>query len=263
VPARRAVLAAVGAPQLYLELLERGHVPEPILRALDRFEWDFSTFKVDYALDGPIPWLHPDTGRAGTVHVAEGLDAMTRAMTDIVLRRIPAEPFLVSGQYAAADATRMPAGKEVYWSYTHLPRRVEGDAGGDGLSGRWDKAEQERFADRMAEQVEAVAPGFRDRVLARHITTPGDLERMNANLRGGALNGGTAQVHQELIFRPVPGLGRAETPVAGLYLASSSAYPSGGVHGACGANAARSALRAHRVGQRAAAKLTGALSGRP
>lgn len=263
VAAQRAVLADVAAPQLYLELLDRAHVPTEVLRAIDRFEWDFSTFKVDFALDGPIPWLAPDTGRAGTVHVAEGLDALTRAVTDIVLRQVPAEPFLVAGQYAQADPTRMPAGKEIFWAYTHVPRQIEGDAGPDGLTGRWDDEERERFADRVTDQVEAVAPGFRDRVLARHITTPGDLEAMNANLDRGALNGGTAKLHQELVFRPVPGLGRNETPVAGLYLASASAFPNGGVHGACGANAARSALREHRVVQRAVAALTSAATGRP
>jgi phytoene dehydrogenase-like protein len=264
VSARRAVLADVGAPQLYLELLDRNHVPSAVLRAIDRFEWDFSTFKVDFALDGPIPWMNPETGRAGTVHLAEGLDALTRAMTSITLREIPAEPFLVSGQYALADQTRMPPGKEVYWAYTHVPRRVERDAGDEKLTGRWhEESERERFADRLVEQVEAVAPGFRSRVLARHVTTPQDLEDADANLVGGALNGGTAQLHQELIFRPVPGLGRNETPVAGLYLASASAYPSGGVHGACGANAARSALRERGILARATAMGTAALTGRP
>jgi len=116
VTAGKAILADVGAPQLYLELLERRHVPPPVLRALERFEWGFSTFKVDFALDGPIPWTNPDTARAGTVHAAEGIDALSRAMSSIVLREIPAEPFLVSGQYAMADPTRMPAGKEIYWA---------------------------------------------------------------------------------------------------------------------------------------------------
>src|SRR6185503_11087708 len=128
-------------------------------------------------------------------------------------------------------------------AYTHIPRRVDADAGPDGLTGRWDEAERERFADRMLEQLEAVAPGVGATVLARHVTTPADFQAENENLDGGALNGGTAQLHQELVLRPIPGLGRSETPVAGVYLASSSAYPSGGVHGACGANAARSALR--------------------
>ena len=261
--ARKAVLADVAAPSLYLDLLDREHVPPAMLRALRRFQWDFSTFKVDFALDGPVPWLNPDAATAGTIHIAEDLDVLTRAMTDIALRQIPAEPFLVSGQYSRADPTRMPAGKEVYWAYTHIPREIQGDAGDTGLTGRWDEREREAFADRMTDQIEAVAPGFRDRVLARHITTPIDFECQNANLVGGALNGGTAQLHQELVFRPVPGLGRNETPVAGLYLASASAYPSGGVHGACGANAARSALREHGVLGRVMARATAALSGRP
>jgi len=115
----------------------------------------------------------------------------------------------------------------------------------------------------MAAQVEALAPGFSSRVLARGISTPDGLEAANANLSGGELNGGTAQLHQQLMFRPVPGLGRNETPVAGLYLASSSAHPGGGVHGACGANAARSALRQRGALGRAAARATAALSGRP
>jgi phytoene dehydrogenase-like protein len=263
VDARKAVLADVGAPQLYLDLLDRAHVPAAILRALERFQYDFATFKVDLALDGPIPWLNPETGKTGTFHIAEDLDALTRAMADIALRQVPAKPFLVAGQYSAADATRMPAGKEVLWAYTHVPRRIEGDAGPDGITGDWADGDAEKLADRILEQIEVVAPGVRDLVLARHITTPQDFESANANLVGGALNGGTAQLHQELIFRPVPGLGRAETPVAGLYLASSSAYPSGGVHGACGANAARSALRATGLTQRALARLTGAVSGRP
>lgn len=261
--ARRAVLADVAAPQLYLELLDRGHVPASVLRAIERFQWDFSTFKVDFALEGPIPWLHADTGRAGTVHIAEGIDALTRAMTSIALREVPAEPFLVAGQYAQADPTRMPPGKEIFWSYTHLPRRIERDAGPDGLTGRWTEGERESFADRVAAQVEAVAPGFSSRVLARRTTTPAELEAANANLVGGALNGGTAQLHQELVFRPIPGLGRSETPVAGLYLASASAYPSGGVHGACGANAARAALWERGLVRRGAARATAALSGRP
>jgi phytoene dehydrogenase-like protein len=97
----------------------------------------------------------------------------------------------------------------------------------------------------MQAAVERVAPGFGDTVLARHVQSPQDLEHADANLVDGALNSGTSALHQELVFRPTPGLGRAETPVTGLYLASASAHPGGGVHGACGWNAARSALGAH------------------
>ncbi len=138
VTARRAVLADVGAPQLYSTLLARDHVPAPMLRALQHFEYGNSTFKVDFALDGAIPWLHPDTGRAGTVHITPGLDALTRGATEIALRRIPAEPFLVTGQYAQADPTRMPHGKEVFWAYTHVPQHFAGDAGDAGEARPWE-----------------------------------------------------------------------------------------------------------------------------
>ena len=110
------------------------------------------------------------------------------------------------------------------------------------------------FADRMEAEIGRFAPGWQELVIDRRITAPGQLEADDANFVGGALNGGTSAVHQQLVFRPVPGLGRPETPIAGLYLASSSAHPGGGVHGACGANAARAALRAARArAQRAAA----------
>jgi phytoene dehydrogenase-like protein len=107
----------------------------------------------------------------------------------------------------------------------------------------WDEREAAAVVERMEERIEELAPGFRGLVRARHVLTPDGLEAANRNLVGGALNGGTAQLHQQLVFRPVPGLARATTPVRGLYLASASAHPGGGVHGAPGANAARAALR--------------------
>jgi phytoene dehydrogenase-like protein len=175
---------------------------------------------------------------------------------------VPAAPFLVCGQYARTDPTRMPAGKEIFWSYTHVPQAVAGDAGDAGLTGAWDERERERFADRIAGQIERVAPGFRDRVAARAITAPADFEAQDANLVGGDLNGGTAELHQQLVFRPIPGLGRSETPVPGLHLASASAHPGGGVHGGCGAIAARAALRERGPVRRASGGLARALTGR-
>jgi phytoene dehydrogenase-like protein len=103
----------------------------------------------------------------------------------------------------------------------------------------------------MEARVEELAPGFRDSILGRHVAGPEDLERADANLHGGAIGGGTAQIHQQLLFRPVPGTARAETPVTGLFLASSSAHPGGGVHGAAGANAARAALMGFQRGRSA------------
>jgi phytoene dehydrogenase-like protein len=133
------------------------------------------------------------------------------------------------------------------WAYTHVPQRTRLDAGEGGIRGDWHAADKERFADRMQERIERLAPGFGSRVLARRVLGPHDLEARNSNLMGGAINGGTAQLHQQLVFRPVPGLGRAETPIKQLYLASASAHPGGGVHGACGMNAARAALAHARI----------------
>jgi len=263
IPARRAVLADVGAPQLYLSLLAREHVPAGVLGNIERFQYDNGTFKLDWALDGPIPWTNEDVRRAGTVHVTEGMDALSHQAVELACGEIPADPFVVFGQYALADPTRQPPGHETAWGYTHVPQQVKADAGPDRLSGRWDAAEVETFAERMEAQVEKLAPGFRDRILARHVTAPADLEAADANLVGGALNGGTAQLHQQLVFRPVPGLGRAETCVAGLYLASASAHPGGGVHGGPGANAARAALREPGAVARLAAKLATAATGHP
>ncbi|MDP9377851.1 MAG: NAD(P)/FAD-dependent oxidoreductase [Actinomycetota bacterium] len=255
IDARQAVLADVGAPQLYLKLLSRELVPSRILAGMERFQYDNGTVKLDWALDGPIPWSNPDVGRAGTVHVTEGIDALSIQGVHMSTGQIPADPFLVLGQYALADPTRQPPGCETAWAYTHIPQVVHSDAGPDNLTGRWDERERELFADRMEAQIEKLAPGFRDRVRARHVMAPEDLEASDANLVNGALNGGTAQLHQQLVFRPVPGLGRSETPVENLYLASASAHPGGGVHGAPGANAARAALKQRGPGARLAARV--------
>jgi phytoene dehydrogenase-like protein len=173
------------------------------------------------------------------------MDALTEFAAQLAQGLLPSRPFLVFGQMSVADPTRCPAGMETGWGYTHVPQRIRGDARGE-LEGRWSKGEGDAFAERMEAEVEALAPGFRDLILDRHVLTPGSLQEADANLVGGAVNGGTAQIHQQLVFRPTPGLGRAETPIAGLYLASASAHPGGGVHGAAGANAARAALAAVR-----------------
>jgi phytoene dehydrogenase-like protein len=245
VRARRAVLADVTAPALYGGLVGWEQLPRSLREGMRRFQWDFATFKVDWALSGPIPWAAPQVSRAGTVHLARSLNAMTQYTAQIVTGRVPADPFVLLGQMTTADPARSPAGTESVWAYTHVPHRVAGDAGPDGIAGRWDDRERNAMADRLETRVEEYAPGFRSRVIARRILAPPDLEEHNRNLYGGALNGGTAAPHQQLFLRPVPGNGRPETPIAGLYLASASAHPGGGVHGACGANAAVAAIRAH------------------
>jgi phytoene dehydrogenase-like protein len=247
VPARRAVIADVGAPKLFLDLIARDRLPARLLDGMRRFHYDSATVKVDWALDGPIPWTHPDARRAGTVHISEGVDALTEHAGELVRHLIPSRPFLLLGQYSMADPTRAPAGGETAWAYTHTPQGPRGDAGPDGLAGTWDERETAVFAERMEAQVEELAPGFKSLIRARHVLTPRTFPALDENLVNGALNGGTAQLHQQLLFRPTTGLGRPETPIKGLYLGSASAHPGGGVHGACGANAARAALRTARL----------------
>lgn len=247
VGARRAVLADVPAPLLYGRLLPLGELPPRLRADLRRFQWDFSTVKIDWALSGPVPWLAEGPRTAGTVHLADGVDELTLFAAQIAMRQVPRVPFLVLGQMTTADPGRSPAGTESAWAYTHVPQTVAGDAGDDALGGRWDEREREAFARRVEARVERYAPGFTDRIRARRFLAPPDLERLDAALVGGAVNQGTTSLHQQLFFRPLPGTGRPTTPVEGLYLASATAHPGGGVHGAPGANAARTALRAHRL----------------
>ena len=234
------------APSLFLDLVEAEHLSAKLLDDVGRFEWDNSTVKVDWNLDTPIPWSAEPARRAGTLHLAESVDALTASSSELARGLVPATPFLIMGQQSMTDPTRMPEGAETVWAYSHVPRRIRGDAAGE-LGLPLDASGLNRFADRMQCEIEKLAPGFGDIVRARHVMGPGDLERHNANLSGGAIGAGTSQLYQQLVFRPVPGLGRPETPIRGLYLASASAHPGGGVHGACGANAARVAVAHDRV----------------
>ncbi|MCY7395300.1 MAG: NAD(P)/FAD-dependent oxidoreductase [Nocardioides sp.] len=247
---RRAVLADVAAPLLFGRLVPDEHLPQRVVKGMRAFTMDPSTVKVDWALDGRMPWAVEPAHDPGTFHVADSVEDMSAALSQVTAGAVPARPFLLAGQMTTSDPTRSPAGTESVWAYTHVPQRSTGDAGPDGLTGRWDKSECERFADRMQARIEQLAPGFGSRVLARRVLGPHELEARNASLIGGAVGGGTSQLHQELVLRPVPGLGRAETGVRGLYLASSSAHPGGGVHGAAGMNAARAALLHHRLPHR-------------
>lgn len=244
---RRAVVADVAAPALYGGLVSWDDLPGRVRRGMRHFSWDPGTVKVDWALDGQVPWASPPPVTPGTVHIAEDVNEVALAGTQIAAGAVPADPFLLLGQMAAADAGRAPAGSDAVWAYTHVPQHVRSDAGDAGITGDWGHDDCERFADRMQARVEKYAPGFGDRILTRRVLGPRELEQRNENLVGGALGGGTASLHQQLVFRPLPGLGRAETPVRNLYLGSSSAHPGGGVHGACGANAARAALAHNRL----------------
>ncbi len=253
--ASRAVLADVDAPTLFTRLVAPEALPSRLLHDLRLFQWDNPTVKVDWALSAPIPWTAEPARRAGTVHVGGDMDALSDHAHALALGRLPHDPFLIVGQMTTADPSRSPAGTESAWAYSHVPQtisRFAAIASNREAAPGWDAAESERYVERMEAAVERLAPGFRDLILARYVQGPGALQDANASLVGGAVNGGTAALHQQLIFRPLPGFGRAETPVAGLFLASSSAHPGGGVHGGPGAIAAAAALRQHGLRGRVA-----------
>lgn len=243
--ARRAVVADVAAPQLFHRLVGEQHLPSGFVTDLERFHWDAATVKVDWALERPVPWTAAEARTAATIHVADDFANLTEHSAQLAMGLLPSRPFLVFGQQSVADPSRSPPGTATAWAYTHVPREVLGDGGGrlgTGPVEGWLPG----FVERVEERIESLAPGFRDNILARHCLGPRGLEDRDANLDLGAIGGGTAQLHQQLVFRPVPGFGRPETPVAGLYLASASAHPGPGVHGSAGANAARAALLGFR-----------------
>jgi phytoene dehydrogenase-like protein len=230
---RRGVLADVPAPTLYRELLADHPLPAKLHRDLDRFQWDNATIKVNWALGQPVPWTALEAHGAGTVHLGVDNDGFVDFAADLSVGRVPERPFILFGQMTTSDPTRSPAGTESAWAYTHVPH------------GDWSDERVAHHVRRIEDALERVAPGFRDITVARNVQSPLDMEAQDANLVGGALNAGTSALHQQLVFRPTVGLGRPETPVPGLYLASASAHPGGGVHGACGWNAARAAVGAH------------------
>jgi phytoene dehydrogenase-like protein len=233
VDARRAVLTDVVAPALYGQMLTEDDLPPGYLDGLRTFHWDNPTLKVNWVLSGKVPWRNPAAGRAGTVQLGGDRDDISRWMNSLSMRELPAKPFVIAGQMGVADPTRSPAGTETVWAYTHVPRTS-------------DDARMHDNVQATAEQIDAIfeeaAPGFGAACVKRVVQTPGDMQRENPSLWHGAINGGTSQLSQQLIFRPMLGLGGARTPVRGLYLASASAHPGGGVHGACGNNAAIAAL---------------------
>ncbi len=235
------------APKLFGDLMNPADVPDRVRRGMRTFQLDPSTVKVDWALSGPVPWAGTPAKAPGTVHMADSVTDMTEALGQVSAGLVPARPFMLAGQMTTTDPTRSPEGTESMWAYTHVPQETEGDAGEGGIRGDWGHDDLERFADRMQDRFERLAPGFGSLVTERRILGPHELESRDANLIGGAINGGTSQLHQELVFRPVPGLGRAETGVPGLYLGGASAHPGGGVHGAAGMNAARAAIAHHRL----------------
>ena len=213
------------------------HLGSVYRRLLARYTYGPATVKVDWALDGEIPWGAGELHGAGTVHVGGGEDELVETIAASA-RGLPERPFLLLGQQSVADPSRAPEGKHTAWAYTHGPR--------DGVD--W-AVELDRHVDRMESQVERYAPGFRDLILARHVLGPAGLQERNANLVCGDVGGGTYRLDQ-VIFRPAPLPSPYRTPLRGLYLGSSATFPGGAVHGVCGDAAANAALADERAWRR-------------
>jgi phytoene dehydrogenase-like protein len=238
--ARRAVICALEVDAL-VRLAGPESFPPRALAEIRYYRPGLGTFKVDWALDGQVPWAAEECRRAGTIHVGDSVTDMSRSVWEASHGLLPAKPTLILGQQSLADPSRAPAGKHTLWGYAHVPSVPTGDAARPRAKATWERS-ADPFLERMEAAIEAHAPGFRDLVLARKVWTPGELEAADASLAGGDLQAGSFAVDQQLLFRPGPSWWRWGTPVKGLYLGGASAPPGAGVHGACGDLAARQAL---------------------
>jgi phytoene dehydrogenase-like protein len=200
--------------------------------ALGTYVYGPATVKVDWALNGPIPWTAPEARQAGTVHVGGDEAALLESLAEAE-HGVPVRPFLLLGQQSVADPSRAPDGQHTAWAYTHGPQGIDGALADDG------------HIEAIEAQVERFAPGFRDRIIGRHVLGPDALEARNPNLVGGDVGGGSYRLRQA-VFRPVPKLTPYATPLRGLFLGSAATFPGGAVHGVPGDAAARCALRGLR-----------------
>lgn len=200
-------------------------------RAFDRFRHGAAAFKIDYALDGPVPWRSEEARRAGTVHLGPTSGEISAALRAAAVEgRAPEVPFLITAQPSLVDAGRAPEGKHVFWAYGHVPNGFTGD-----------------LTEAVERQIERFAPGFRDRVLARAAAGPRELAERNANYVGGDIACGAFSGLQTM-FRPRPVRDPYATAHPAVFLCSSAAWPGPGVHGMSGHNAARSVWRRLRAG---------------
>jgi phytoene dehydrogenase-like protein len=181
-------------------------------------------FKIDYALNAPIPWRASDCARAGTIHLGGTFSEIAQAERQVWEGKLPKRPFVLLAQQSLFDPTRAPAGKHVAWAYCHVPNSSTADASA-----------------LIDAQIERFAPGFRDRILARATKNCAEMEKYNPNYVGGDINGGAATLRQ-LIARPIFSPNPYSTPIPGVFLCSASTPPGGGVHGMCGYHAANAAL---------------------
>ncbi len=203
-------------------------LPGRYARRLGKFRYGAGVFKLDWALDGPIPWTNPDCARSATVHIGGTLADITFAEAEVQAGRHAERPFVLLAQQSLWDPARAPAGTHTAWGYCHVPNGSTVD-----------------MTDRIEAQVERFAPGFHDRIIGRHAMNTAAMHAHDANYIGGDINGGVADLRQ-FVARPTLGLHPWKTPVDGLFLCSSSTPPGGGVHGMCGWHAAHEVLRTTR-----------------
>ncbi|MGH3275349.1 MAG: phytoene desaturase family protein, partial [Streptosporangiaceae bacterium] len=199
-------------------------LPAASRRALERFQYGPGSCKVDWALSGPVPWLAPACRDAGTVHVGGAFADVALSEAQVAAGRHPERPFCLVAQPAVVDPSRAPEGMHTLWGYCHVPSGSAVDMSG-----------------RIEAQIERLAPGFRDLIVARSVRTAAAMEAHNPNYVGGDVNAG-AQTLRQTIFRPTPRWNPYRTALPGVYLCSASTPPGGGVHGMCGAGAARAVL---------------------
>ena len=222
-PPARAYLFDVTPRQLVTIAGDR--LPARYRRQLTRWRYGPGVFKLDWALDGPVPWKAEGCARAGTVHLGGTMDEVASSERQVTGGGHPERPFVLAVQPSLWDPTRAPDGHHTLWAYCHVPNASPVD-----------------MTARIEDQVERFAPGFRDRIVARVASGPAELEGQNANLVGGTVNGGLQDLRQ-LFTRPAIKMDPYSAPDGGIYICSSSTPPGGGVHGMCGHFAARSALR--------------------
>jgi len=223
VPKTRTVLFDV-TPRQLLKIAGE-HFTGRYRRALECYRYGPGVFKVDFALDGPIPWKAEACKRAGTVHLGGTLEEISAGEAAVWRGEHPERPFILLAQQSLFDETRTPEGKHTVWTYCHVPNGSTFD-----------------MTERIEDQIERFAPGFKERILAKRRMSTADLQRINANYVGGDINGGVMDLRQ-LFTRPAARLTPYSTPAKGLYICSSSTPPGGGVHGMCGYFAALAARR--------------------
>ena len=220
-PAARAILCDL-SPRPFLRIAS-DRLPANYRRKLERYRYGMGVFKVDWALDGPIPWRSKACRRAGTIHLGATVREIAMSEREAWNGRGADRPFVLLSQPTVVDPSRAPQGRHIVWTYCHVPHGSTVD-----------------MLPQIERQIERFAPGFRDRVLARSVMQPADIERHNANFVGGDIASGVVDLWQ-LFTRPT---WRAySTPVRGLYLCSAATPPGVGVHGMCGYHAAERALR--------------------